>query len=72
MKGKIYKKGVRYYSTKKNIYGLTIGNDFWDDKKYVVREDKKPFKEWWERETKVVYKGSLTDCRNYLKSKFKK
>ena len=68
---KIYKKGVRYYSTKKKIHGLTIFNDIWKDKDYVVREDTVPFKEWWERKTKVVYKGTLTDCRTYLKERFR-
>lgn len=72
MKGKIYKKGVRYYSTKKNIHGLTISNDIWKDKAYVVREDTVPFNEWWERKTKVVHKGSLSECRSYLKQRFKK
>ena len=48
--GKIYKKGVRYYSEKKKIHGLWLGgsrNSGWKTDFYVVEDmspDRNPFK----------------------------
>ena len=68
---KIYKKGVRYYSTKKGIHGLTIcgvRNSGW---KYDFRvlEDFSPNLDMTKRKT--VYRGTLTECRQFLKDRFK-
>ena len=68
--GKIYKKGVRYYSEKKKIHGLWLGgsrNSGWKTDFYVVEDmspDRNPFKR------KVVYNGTLTECRDYMKKRF--
>ena len=67
---KIYKKGVRYYSKKKGIFGLRLygnRNAGWDKNFGVVEDfssDLDPFKR------KTVFKGTLTECRNYMKKRF--
>ena len=69
-KKKIFKRGVRYYSTKKRIHGLTIrgvrNSGFNYD--YSVVEDFSPSLDWDKR--KVVYRGTLTECRQFLKDRF--
>ena len=70
-KKKIYKKGVRYYSTKKGIYGLTIcgvRNSGWKYDFHVL-EDFSPNLDMLKRKT--VYRGTLTECRQFLKDRFK-
>ena len=67
---KVYKKGVRYYSKEKDIHGLRLGgckNSGWKDDFYVV-EDLSPDRDFMKR--KVVFKGTLTECRNYMKKRF--
>lgn len=69
-KTKIYKKGVRYYSNKKGIFGLTLGgtrNSGWKDDFYVredMSSDHDPFKR------KIVCRGTITECRAYMKKRF--
>ncbi len=72
---KLYKVGVRYYSTKKNIYGLEIYRPLFKDfgpkyQKYSVYEDMSSKRNFWDR--KKVFDGSLSDCRAYMKKRFKK
>ena len=69
-KRKIYKKGVRYYSQKKGIYGLRIGgskNSGWKHDFYVV-EDFSPDLDFMKRKT--VFHGTLPECRAYVKGRF--
>ncbi len=70
-KSKIYKKGIRYYSSKKGIFGLRIQgvrNSGWKYD-YCVVEDFAPDRDFTKRQ--VVYRGNLTECREYLKDRFK-
>lgn len=70
-KSKIFKKNVRYYSDKQGIYGLTIrgirNSGFAHD--YVVVEDLSRNFDLGKR--KVVNRGNLSDCRQYLKDRFR-
>lgn len=70
MMSKVYKRGIRYYSTKKGIHGLTIQgvrNSGWKYD-YSVCEDFSSDLDFTKR--KVVYRGNLTECRQYLKDRF--
>lgn len=75
MSKKLYKVGVRYYSPKKNIYGLEIYRPIFREfggkyEKYSVYEDTSSNKYYWDR--KRVFDGTLGECRNYLRKRFKK
>lgn len=72
---KIYKVGIKYFSPKKKIFGLEIYRPIFKDfggkfEKYSVYEDIYPNCKAWDK--KNVFNGSLKDCRNYLKKRFKK
>ena len=72
---KIYKVGVKYYSSKKKIFGLEIYRPIFKDfggkfDKYSVYEDTSPNCNFWDR--KNVFSGSLSACRDYMKKRFKK
>ena len=69
--GKIYRKGVRYYSEKKGIQGLRIHEGF-RDREYVVVErlasnDPRPTDIFG---NKKVFTGTLSECRAYMKGRF--
>ena len=69
-KTKIYMRCVRYYSKKKDIYGLTIcgvRNSGWKYDYHVI-EDFSPNLDLTKRKT--VYRGTLTECRQFLKERF--
>lgn len=70
-KSKIFKKNVRYYSTRQGIHGLTIrgirNSGFSSD--YAVVEDLSSNLDLGKR--KVVHRGDLTACRQYLKDRFR-
>ena len=71
-KTKIYKKGITYYSTKKNIQGLCIGgnrNSGFTQNFYVV-EDNDPKRSLVNRT--IPFQGTLPECRDYLKQRFAK
>ena len=75
--GKIYRKGVRYYSEKKGILGLTLGgirNSGWKDDYYVLeRMTNEPLlRSNVSSQSKIVYKGTLSECRAYMKGRFGK
>lgn len=68
---KIYKKGIRYYSKKKGIFGLTLGgcrNSGWKHDFYVI-EDMSTDHNCLNRKT--VFHGTITECRAYMKKRFK-
>ena len=63
--GKI-ETNVTYSNLEKGIYGLTITRFYrinWDYD-YRVVEDTTPDLDW--RDRKTVYRGSLTNCRQYV------
>ena len=70
-KSKIFKKNVRYYSTRQGIHGLTI-RGFRNSPlsyDYAVVEDLSSDLDF--RKRKVVHTGDLTACRQYLKDRFR-
>lgn len=72
---KVYKVGVKYYSSKLKIFGLEIYRPIFKEfggkyEKYSVYEDVYPNCNFWNR--KNVFSGSLKDCRDYMKKRFKK
>ena len=67
-KSKIYKKGVRYVSQKQG-FGLTLGgvrNSGWSTDFYVVESSLDRSR------SKIVNKGTITECRDYMKRRFGK
>ena len=72
---KVYKKGVRYYSEKKGILGLTLcgtRNSGWKNDYYVrERMINEPLtaKNLFTR-SKVVFEGTLSECRAYMARRF--
>ena len=63
---KIYKKGVRYTS-KLRGFGLILGgcrNSGWSTDYYVVESTLD------RSQSKIVKKGTLTECRDYMKQRF--
>ena len=69
-KVKIFKKGINYVSKKKGIHGLSLQgtrNSGWATD-YCVVECMTAYKDPFKR--KVVYKGTITECRAYMKGRF--
>lgn len=68
---KVYKKGIWYYSKKKGIHGLMLGgnrNAGWKTNFYVM-EASTPDRRYPNR--KIVKKGTLTECRQYMRDRFR-
>jgi hypothetical protein len=71
---KIYKKGVRYYSKKKGIVGLILGgvrNSGWNSDYYVVERFDSDKDKRGVSTSKIVCKGTITECRNYMRKRFR-
>ena len=66
---KIYKVGVRYKSTKRGIEGLTIGSYWFAPNTHCVIENVPGYSNGINNR-KVVKKGTLRECRDYLKQRF--
>lgn len=68
----VFKKGVRYSSEKKGIKSLMLGgsrNSGRKDDFYVMEvvDSKGSF-----QECKIVKRGTITECRRYMKDRFYK
>ena len=67
---RLFKVGVRYKSTSKGIEGLTLGSYWFAPNTHCVVENVPGYINSFGNNRKIVKKGTLTECRNYMKERF--